>query len=107
MTEQLTLTFRKPRARSTDPETSWQAAADVKSHAQRDRDRVLAALRAAYPRALSDWEYGGAQTSLGVRRGELVKEGRVEWSGEFGRSPSGSSCRLWRYVPSIADTKAL
>lgn len=94
MAEQLVL----PTARRSDPETSHAAARRVAPKAQRDRDRVLAVLRVGGP--MTDFEIAaalrGQQTSLGVRRGELVKAGLVEWAGTHRPSPSGSPARVWR-----------
>lgn len=88
-----------PRARRTDPETSRLAAADAQPRAARHRDRALAALREAGEEGLSDFRLaeitGIQQASIGVRRGELVKAGLVEYSGRNGLSPSGSACRIW------------
>lgn len=86
------------RARRTDPETSHQAAASDRA---RDRDRALAALRAA-PDGLTDFELGDAigrqQTSAGKRRHELMRAGVVCDSGLRRRTPSGATAIVWKVV---------
>lgn len=68
--------FDPPRARRTDPDTSHGAAVIALDRAATHRDLALAALRAAGERGLNDFELaditGVAQTSIGVRRGQLV-----------------------------------
>lgn len=85
-------------ARVTDPATSHQAAARARHTAEDDRQLVLTILREHGP--LTDFEIaelaGRQQTSLGVRRGELVKVGLVEYAGITRPSPSGSPARVWR-----------
>lgn len=87
-------------ARKSDPDTSHLAAERVSSKAPADRQRVLACLQDAGAYGLTDHELaaelGGLQTSLGVRRGELVKLGLVENSGARRKSPSGSPAIVWR-----------
>lgn len=104
MSDQLDLF--EPQARHTNPETSHEAAAAVGPRAQRDRDRVLDALRTFG--ALTDFELALAinsqQTSCGVRRGELVRAGLVRASTIDGvkvrrPSPSGSPCQVWELCP--------
>lgn len=88
-------------ARATDPDTSHLAAARARHTAEDDRQLVLHILADHGP--CTDHEIaahaGRLQTSLGVRRGELVKAGRVEWAGYTRLSPSGSPARVWRLVP--------
>lgn len=95
-----------PAARLTDPRTSHEAAAVVGPRAQRDRDRVLDALRIFG--ALTDFELALAinsqQTSCGVRRGELVRAGLVRAPTINGvkvrrPSPTGSPAQVWELVP--------
>lgn len=104
MSDQLDLF--EPQARSTDPETSHEAAAAVGPRAQRDRDRVLDALRTFG--AMTDFELALAirsqATSCGVRRGELVRAGLVRPVMIDGRkvrrpTPSGSTAIVWELCP--------
>lgn len=93
------LEFEPPRARTTDPGTSWRAARGVDGNT--DRRRAYDALAAA-PEGLTDFELGDRigrqQTSAGKRRLELQRAGLVEWSGEVRPSPSGAHARVWRLV---------
>lgn len=83
-------------ARTTDPETSHQAAAPDRTT---DRACALTILR-AHPDGLTDHELaaemGRIQTSAGKRRCELMRDGLVEWAGFTRLSPSGSPARVWR-----------
>lgn len=89
-------------ARASDPATAHQAAAAHPTTRATDRDRALAALRAAGPDGLTDHELGDRigriQTSAGKRRHELMVAGLVEWTGTTRLSPSGSPARVWRAV---------
>lgn len=90
-----------PMARNTDPETSHQAAAQVRVTGGMDRGRALLALADAGPRGLNDFELasrtGKAQTSIGKRRKELQTLGLVERAPIHPRpSPSGSPSIVWR-----------
>lgn len=89
-----------PRARHTDPDTSHQAARSARPRARFNRQRVLEALMDAGEHGLTDHELaarlGGQQTSLGVRRGELVKLGLVEDAHRTRPAPSGSAAKVWR-----------
>lgn len=97
----------EPQARATDPETSHEAAVAVGPRAQRDRDRVLDALRVFG--AMTDFEIALAirsvQTSCGVRRSELVRAGLVRAvviDGRKAKRPSlttGSPSQVWELVP--------
>jgi hypothetical protein len=99
-------------ARRTDPDTSHEAAArQTPDKTRADHDKVLRALR-DHPAGLNDFELesvtGVAQTSIGVRRGELMAAERgalVEYAGVKRPSPSGSPSRVhrlsdagWRHV---------
>jgi hypothetical protein len=99
MVEQLT--FASPVARRSDPDTSHLAAALARGNAPRHRDLALKALRAA-PAGLTDFELSEAtgvpQTSIGVRRHELVKVGLVERTDTYRPSPSGARAIVWRAV---------
>ena len=93
--------------RNTDPDTSEDAAKRDPEQRQRDRDRALAALRAA-PDGLTDYELaaiiGRQQNSAGKRRGELRDAGLVRDSGRRRPAPSGSSAIVWEAVP-LAELK--
>ena len=90
--------FSQPVARNSDPETSWQAADRVADKAPTDRLKVLAALKEHGKGSDFDLEQwtGVIATSIGVRRGELVKAGLVVDSGERGVNGRGSKVILWR-----------
>ena len=89
-----------PAARNTDPETSHEAAAAAAMRAGTDRALALRALARAGDRGLTDFELEAAtrikQTSIGKRRGELVKSGYVEFAGSKRPAPSGSPAMVWR-----------
>lgn len=111
MSEELTL-FEETRtqaglkftaaARLTDPETSRLAAEARPEGKATDRETVLDLLRTVWPAGLTDYELadrmGRQQNSVGKRRSELTKAGLVEWAGTHRPAPSGSPCRVWRYV---------
>lgn len=87
------------------------AAVVAIGNAATNRDRALAALRAAGERGLTDYDLqdvtGVQQTSIGKRRGELVTAGLVERQlvicpesltlipGRRMSGPSGSQCAVW------------
>lgn len=89
-----------PAARNSDPETSHQAARRARAGAFTNRTIALAALAHAGSNGLTDFELaeitGIPQTSIGVRRGELVKMGYVIKTEERRPSPSGSPSIVWR-----------
>ncbi len=89
-------------ARTTDPETSHEAAAQAPEQRARDRDRALAALVASAD-GLTDFELGALlgrqQTSAGKRRGELRDAGLVRDSGRRRLAPSGSRAIVWEVRP--------
>lgn len=91
--------FDYEKARSTDPETSHRAAKRVSSNKANDYKLVLR-IHAEHVDGLNDFELaafaGRAQTSLGVRRGELRDAGLIEYAGFTRPSPSGSPARVWR-----------
>jgi len=93
----------EPVARLTDPETSRQAAQDAKALSGQHRLLAFAALRAAGEHGLTDFELadltGVAQTSIGVRRKELVRAGYVEPTPMRRPAPSGSAAIVWRAIP--------
>ncbi len=88
----------RTNVRSTDPDTSWEAAfahLTVRSH---DRREALRQLYYAYD-GMTDFELGDCmgrqQTSAGKRRGELRDVGLVENSGRRRPAPSGSGAIVW------------
>ena len=99
MTDQLLLDDL-PKARHTDPTTSHEAASKATPLSSRHRRIALAALRDAGVWGLTDFELAAAtgiqQTSIGVRRKELVRAGYVEATSMRRLSPSGSSAIVWR-----------
>lgn len=99
--------WQPPLARSTDPETSHEAAEDATMRASRGRLLVLEVL--AKLGAKTDFELadstGWQQTSIGKRRGECVAAGLVQVSidGKGAvikrQTPSGSLARVWEITP--------
>lgn len=90
-----------PTARHTDPETSHDAAAVAGVNAGTNRALALLALADAGVNGLTDFELadrvGVKQTSIGVRRKELVTAGLVERAPLFPRkNADGSPCIVWR-----------
>lgn len=87
-----------PRARFTDPVTSHEAARAVTADRQRDAHRLVLQLLAEHG-PLSDFDLarltGLKQTSVGVRRGELVELGQVERFDRAGVSDTGRACIRW------------
>jgi len=85
--------------RRTDPDTSHEAALERAAEKRRDRDRVLAAIRAAQADGLTDYELADRvdrqQNSAGKRRGELRDAGLVRDSGRRRAAPSGSRAIVW------------
>ena len=96
-----------PAARFTDPPTSHLAAASVTTAAQRDSHRLVLDLLAARG-PLTDFALAAEatrvlgrtvkQTSLGVRRKELVTAGLVCEHDRAGVSDTGSPCIRWALV---------
>lgn len=88
-----------PTARHSDPDTSHAAARLASIKAGTNRERALMTLR-AHPDGLTDFDLaaltGIAQTSVGVRRGELVKMGLVTKTSIRRASPSGAAAIVWR-----------
>jgi hypothetical protein len=90
--------------RSTDPVTSIEAAGRQTTDKVRTEHRVVLELLSMEP--LTDFELAKRatqalrrpvkQTSIGVRRGELVRLGLVVDSGRKGVSDTGSSCIVWQ-----------
>ena len=89
----------EPRARASDPETSHQAARSLVLSADNDRGLALLALVDGGP--CHDFELaartGKKQTSVGVRRKELVTLGLVERAPVKPRpNADGSLCIVWQ-----------
>lgn len=93
-----------PAARATDPATSHEAAATITVQRMRaDHQLVLAALHDHGP--MTDFGIAAKvsaalgrivkQTSLGVRRSELVRLGLVRNSGRRAPSDTGTSSIVW------------
>jgi hypothetical protein len=85
-----------PAVRPSDPETSHEAAAMPGRGSQ--RRRVLIALRVAgtaHDERLS-LATGLLLGSASKRRGELVAEGLVEWTGTHTKTSRGARTRVWR-----------
>ena len=91
-----------PLARATDPDTSHQAALFAAPKAESHRVIALRVLK-AHPDGLSDFELsaltGVPQTSIGVRRKELVRMGLVEATDKRRPAPSGAKAIVWRAIP--------
>lgn len=87
-------------ARSSDPDTSWEAALRNLSGKRTDRREALMAHAAFCDTGLTDFALASLmerqQTSVGKRRGELRDWGLVEDRGTRRPSPSGSPAIVWR-----------
>jgi len=93
----------EPSARATDPITSHMAAKAQTPAKVRTEHRLVLELLAMEP--MSDFQLAAMasqslgrtvkQTSVGVRRGELVRIGLVRDSGRKGTSDTGSACIVW------------
>lgn len=96
-----------PTARRTDPVTSYRAASVAARRAPSNRVLALTALAYAGESGLTDFELesatGVAQTSIGVRRGELVRAGLVVDTHETRTAPSGAPATVWRITPAGRD----
>jgi len=96
--------FDVPVARLTDPDTAHDAAASITPGKQRDSHALVLALLAEHG-PLSDFDLARMatarrghmvkQTSLGVRRKELVTAGLVVERDRAGVSDTGSPCIRW------------
>lgn len=93
---------RDPAVRVNDPDTCVQPSEPRMS---KGRWQALTALWWRGPS--TDFELadvtGTAQTSIGKRRGELVKAGLVEATSERRPSPSGSPAVVWRLTGAGRD----
>jgi hypothetical protein len=89
-----------PVARNIDPQTCRTAAEHAARKAGTNRALALRCLAAAGAHGLTDFELaertGTQQTSIGKRRGELVREGYVEATTDTRPAPSGSPAMVWR-----------
>jgi hypothetical protein len=102
------------RSRSTDPSTSKAAAAAQSVHKVRTEHRVI--LDLLQWESMTDFELAKRasqalgrpvkQTSIGVRRGELVRLGLVADSGRKGKSDTGTACIIWQITMSGRQTVA-
>lgn len=94
-----TCSLAQPVARRTDPETSHLAAKDAQPKAGTHRALALRTLT-EHPEGLTDFDLarltGVPQTSIGVRRKELVRAGLVVATDERRKAPSGSLAIVWR-----------
>lgn len=107
--------FNPPNARSTDPDTSHQAAHDTSFKASKHRLMALRTLRRFGP--LTDYELsartGLQQNSIGKRRKDCQDAGLVDfYYNDLGAkvkrpAPSGSLALVWAIKPEgIAFLKA-
>jgi len=95
--------FDQAHARRTDPETSHEAAASVSKKIRESQATVLHVLETYGP--MTDGELVVAISSYSpepmsvsgarTRRSELVKLGKVRFTGEFGRTRAGRRTRIW------------
>lgn len=102
------------RARSTDPSTSAMAARAQTTDKVRTEHRVV--LELLQWESLTDFELAKRasqalgrpvkQTSIGVRRGELVRLGLVADSGRKGKSDTGTACIIWQITSAGRQTVA-
>lgn len=88
-----------PTHRRDDHPTAIEAS---KIPRQTDREKVLETHR-QFPGGLTDFELasvmGRQQTSIGKRRGELVRAGLIIGTTERRPSPSGSAAIVWKITP--------
>lgn len=94
--------FPAPTARAGDPATSHEAAQRAAGRAAGDRALVLR-IHQQWTSGLTDFELADLadrqQTSLGVRRNELVHAGLICDSGHKRPSPSGTPSIVWVITP--------
>lgn len=95
----------RAHARSTDPDTSHEAAASIKD--LRQSQFKVWMLFGAFPDGATDEELLDRARQIGflisdsglrTRRSELVRQGLVEWSGEKKWTTSGRRTRVWQLV---------
>jgi hypothetical protein len=94
--------FDEARARRTDPETSREAAASVRS-LRMSQSYILRILRDVGPmtdEGLVGWVDPNLMSPSGTRtrRSELVAKGLVEWTGRKIKMSTGRMAREWRAV---------
>ena len=94
-------------ARATDPPTSHAAAQRQTGEQISKSHRLVLDLLRANPGGLTDFELatrtGKKQTSIGVRRGELVRMGLVRNSGLTRPSDTGSDAAVWVATTTIKE----
>jgi hypothetical protein len=95
-----------PSARTTDPATSFEAAASLTlPHITKMQQNILAIVREHGP--VSDtaiealymdrhWPWVPTGQALRSRRAELVKRGLISASGDYGETPSGRRTQKWQ-----------
>lgn len=95
MTQQLELDMRT-RARTSDPETSHDAAAKARSFAQGHYHLICQALRHG-PQTIYEIADRTGLTHVQVARRTAEMNGvQIERCAETRPSPSGRACHLWR-----------
>lgn len=98
---QLALLDSNGRAHRYGHGTERQAAASMREHTPRLREKVLGILR-AHPAGLTDDEggrlMGGDRLDFGRRRNELQRLGLVISTGTRRPTPHGRSAIVWRAV---------
>ena len=90
----------EPRARTTDPDTSHEAAASMFDEAESQRLRILVCLEyyGAMTADFLDEALDLRPTSAGRRLPELEEAGLVTPTGDKALTRSGRKARLWRVV---------
>lgn len=94
------LDLLRPLARTTDPDTSHEAAESAVESAHTDRTKALALLRVRGPmtpyevNALCGWDYPRANR----RMSELERAALIAWTGATRATPSGRQSRVMRAV---------
>lgn len=91
-------------SRTTDPETSKEAAASVAPKLSALQERVLTFAVACGPTGFTDREMVkamgvGSDSTWRTRRSELVKRGLIEDTGITTREINGRRHTIWRVVP--------
>lgn len=95
-------------ARTDDPETSHLAGNKIKSKVGAIQQEVLLVLKDAYPNALHDNQINEAAnkrfgprgpSTWRTRRKELVRMGRVKWTGERIRDEGRGPFMTWIWRP--------
>lgn len=83
------------------PQTSRDAAVDIREHAHKQRARVLAFLASRGAHGATDQEIeqalGMVGNSVRPRRGELLESGCLEDSGTTRKTVSGRNATVWRF----------